>query len=150
MLDQQLARTHFIAPFDGVVVSGDLSQELGSPVERGRILFTVAPLNSYRVAVMVEEQDVFEITPGQTGDLVLSARPEEVLPLTVTSVTPVSTAQDGMNFFRVEANLNAVSTDLRPGMQGVAKINIEQRKLIWIWTHRLVNWLRLWSWSWLA
>jgi multidrug resistance efflux pump len=150
LLDQQLTRTQFVAPFDGVIVSGDLSQELGSPVERGRILFTVAPLNSYRVAVMVEEQDVFEIIPGQIGDLVLSARPEEVLPLTVTSVTPVSTAQDGMNFFRVEANLNAVSTDLRPGMQGVAKINIEQRKLIWIWTHRLVNWLRLWSWSWLA
>jgi hypothetical protein len=35
-------------------------------------------------------------------------------------------------------------------MQGVAKIDIEQRKMIWIWTHSLVDWLRMWTWSWLG
>ena len=150
LLEQQLARTEFTAPFDGVVVSGDLSQELGSPVERGRVLFTVAPLNSYRVVVHVEEQEIFEIANGQRGELVLSARPDEVMALTVENVTPVSTPRDGSNFFRVEASLDAAPQALRPGMQGVAKISIEQRKLIWIWTHRLVDWLRLMFWTWLA
>jgi multidrug efflux pump subunit AcrA (membrane-fusion protein) len=150
LIDEQLARTEFIAPFDGVVVSGDLDQQLGAPVERGRVLFTVAPLNSYRVAVKIDEQEIFELAEGQSGQLVLSAQPDELLPITVTKITPVSTAQDGRNFFRVEANLLGTPDQLRPGMQGVAKIDIEQRKLIWIWTHTLANWLRMRTWSWLG
>jgi hypothetical protein len=30
----------------------------------------------------------------------------------------------------------------------VGKIEIGQRHLVWIWTHRLVNWLRIAVWSW--
>jgi multidrug resistance efflux pump len=150
LLDEQLRRTEFAAPFDGVVVSGDLNQQLGSPVERGRVLFTIAPLNSYRVIVQVDERDIFELSEGQSGQLILSALPNELMPVTVEKITPVSTAQDGRNFFRVEASLQGSSEHLRPGMEGIAKINIEQRKLIWIWTHSLVNWLRVWTWSWLG
>ena len=36
-----------------------------------------------------------------------------------------------------------------PGMQGVAKIHIDERKLVWIWTRSTTDWLRLWLWSWL-
>ncbi len=150
LLDAQLSRTEFVAPFDGVVVSGDLYQQLGAPVERGRVLFTIAPLNSYRVIVQVDEREIFELAEGQTGQLILSALPNELMPVTVEKITPVSTAQDGRNYFRVEASLQGSTEHLRPGMQGIAKINIEQRKLIWIWTHSLVNWLRVWTWSWLG
>lgn len=148
LLKEQLARTELVAPFDGVVVSGDLFQELGSPVERGRVLFTVAPLNSYRVVVQIDEREVFELAEGQTGRLVLSALPDKLMPLTVKKITPVSTAQDGRNYFRVEASLEGGTEHLRPGMQGIAKIDIEPRKLIWIWTHSMADWLRMWTWSW--
>jgi RND family efflux transporter MFP subunit len=150
LLDEQLARTEFIAPFDGVVVSGDLHQQLGAPVERGMVLFTVAPLNAYRVVVQIDERDIFELAVGQTGQLVLSARPGEVIPVTVEKITPVSTARDGRNYFRVEASLEGSPEHLRPGMHGIAKISIEDRRLIWIWTHTLVDWLRLSTWSWLG
>jgi hypothetical protein len=36
---------------------------------------------------------------------------------------------------------------LHPGMEGVAKIEVGSRKLIWIWSRRLVDWLRLWTWA---
>ena len=29
------------------------------------------------------------------------------------------------------------------------KIAVGSRKLIWIWTHPLTDWLRLWAWRWL-
>jgi RND family efflux transporter MFP subunit len=148
LLDARLARTEFIAPFDGVVVSGDLSQQFGSPVERGQVLFEIAPLDSYRVIVAVDEQEISEVAVGQRGQLALSSLPGEVMPLTVEKITPVSTAEEGRNVFRVEATLDASSPHLRPGMQGVGKIEIGQRKLIWIWTYKMVNWLRLWAWSW--
>jgi hypothetical protein len=37
---------------------------------------------------------------------------------------------------------------LRPGMEGIAKIEIDQRPLLWVWTRGLVEWLRLRLWEW--
>ena len=56
---------------------------------------------------------------------------------------------DGANSFRVEASLNDAPDLLRPGMQGVAKINAGQARLIWIWSHEIIDRVRLWLWSWL-
>ena len=63
-------------------------------------------------------------------------------------MTPVATAEDGQNFFRVEARLERPSESLRPGMAGIAKIEVGRRRFFWIWTHGLFDWLRLWAWSW--
>jgi hypothetical protein len=34
-------------------------------------------------------------------------------------------------------------------MEGIGKVDAGERKVIWIWTHHLVDWLRLWTWKWL-
>jgi multidrug resistance efflux pump len=149
LLDDQLARTHVRAPFDGIVVNGDLSQSLGSPVERGQVLFEVAPLDAYRVILQVDERDVADVRPGQRGELVLAGFPSDRMSITLDTVTPVSTARDGRNHFRVEARLQATLDKLRPGMEGVAKIEIDHRRLVWIWTHQVLDWVRLGLWSWL-
>ena len=76
--------------------------------------------------------------------------PGERFALRIRRVTPVNTAKDGRNLFRVEAALEAgAGVRLRPGMEGVGKIEIERRKLVWIWTHSLTDWIRLQIWSWL-
>jgi hypothetical protein len=62
---------------------------------------------------------------------------------------PVSTPGEGKNTFRVEARPAELPERLQPGMEGVAKVKVDRRRLIWIWTHRAVDWLRLTLWSWL-
>lgn len=148
LLNEQLAHTRITAPFDGLIVSGDLSQSLGAPVERGDVLMEVAPLNAYRVVLDVEEGDIFAVREGQQGQLALASVPGTVFPFLVNKITPVSTAAEGRNTFRVEAQLTEGSTTLRPGMDGAGKIVAGQRRLIWIWTHKLTNWLRLVAWRW--
>ena len=148
LLNEQLARTQILAPFDGVIVSGDLTRTLGSPVERGQVLYKIAPLNDYRVVLEVDERDFSDVVLGQTGYLALAAAPNERIEIIVNKITPVSTAEDGSNFFKVEASLANPPEHLRPGMQGVGKVEVGERKLIWIWTHRIVDWLRLWLWAW--
>ncbi len=148
LVESQLARTNIKAPFRGVVASGDLSQMLGGSVQQGEVLFEVAPLNAYRVILQVDEHDIDDIHVGQHGTLVLSSLPDEHLPFVVSKVTPVATAKDGANRFRVEAALEHVSPRLRPGMEGVGKIDVGERKLISIWTHGLRQWLRLKLWQW--
>ncbi len=43
--------------------------------------------------------------------------------------------------------MDRTSDLFRPGMEGVAKIDIDRRRLAWIWGHRLTDWLRLALWS---
>jgi RND family efflux transporter MFP subunit len=147
LVEEHLARTQVSAPLDGIVINGDLSQSLGAPVERGDALFEIAPLDSYRVMLEVDETQVGELEPGQAGRLALAGFPADYLSFVVERITPISTAADGRNYFTVEASLDNTPELLRPGMQGVGKIDIGTRKLVWIWTHRLVDWFRLWSWS---
>ena len=148
LVSEQIARTRGIAPFDGVVVSGDLSDQLGAPVERGQVLFRIAPLDQYRVAMRVAETDVSAVRVGQRGQLVLAANPNETLTIEISSITPVSEVVSGRNTFRLEATLGSTPDFLRPGMQGAARIEIGERRLGWIWTHELVQWLTLKLWSW--
>ena len=149
LLDEQLVRTRIIAPFDGLIISGDLSQSLGSPVERGQVLFEVTPLDEYRVIAEVDERDIGQIFVGQQSDLMLSSMPGEIFAFVGEKITPVSTAQEGRNYFRVEGRLEQASERLRPGMEGVGKIAVDRRKLIWVWTHEAIDWIRLQLWRWL-
>lgn len=149
LLDEQLAHTRVTAPFDGIVVSGDWSQSLGSPVEKGKVLFEIAPLDSYRVVLEVDERDIADVRVGQPGHLLLSAFPSDPVEVVVAKVTPVSTAKEGRNFFRVEATLDQPHYRLHPAMEGAGKIEIDRRLLVWIWTHQVVDWIRLTLWTWL-
>jgi multidrug resistance efflux pump len=58
LVEDRLGRTKVTAPFAGVVVSGDLTQMLGAPVEQGQVLFEVAPLEHYRLVLQIDERDV--------------------------------------------------------------------------------------------
>jgi len=147
LIDELLERTRLVAPFDGIVAKGDLSQKLGSPVVRGDVLFEIAPLDQYRIILEVDDRNISYVSSGQRGELTLSALPNRALPLVIERVTPVATSDDARTFFRVEAALEASLATLRPGMEGVGKIDAGRRSLLWIWTHSLVDWLRLWAWS---
>lgn len=144
---EKLGRVKVVAPFDGIVVRGDLSQQIGSPVELGKVLFEVSPLAAWRVIVKVDERDISHVREGMSGHLILTSLPAESYPLAVSRVTPVATAEDGRNYFRVETSLTGATPALRPNMEGVAKILAGQRSVLWIWTHRLTDWLRVTSWK---
>jgi RND family efflux transporter MFP subunit len=144
-----LAKTHLLAPFDGVVIEGNLEQMLGTPIERGDGLFKIAPLAGYRIILKVNESDIAHIQKGQQGGLLLSSLPNSHLQLTVENITAVSKADNGENIFRVEASLLNTPDILRPGMQGLGKINTGRASLLWIWTHKIKDAISLWLWSWL-
>ncbi len=145
----KLARADIRAPVDGVVISGDFSQKLGSPVQQGAVLFEIAPLSDYRVVLKVDERDMRYVEKGESGLLLLSGRAEEGLPFTVATLTSVADVSEGRNVFRVEGKLDDTVTGIRPGMEGVAKVAIDSRPLLWIWTRRLIEWGQTFAWRWL-
>ena len=148
LVNQQLARMRLTAPFDGVIIKGDLRQSLGAPVQRGEVLLTVAPSAEFRLILEVDERDVGRVRPGQKGTLVLASMSDKTWPFVVERLTPVAVTKDGHNLFEIEAKLATVSPALQPGLEGVAKIEMEDETLAWILTHRLFDWLRVTLWTW--
>lgn len=148
LLEQQLAETRIRAPFSGLLISGDLTRSLGSPVSQGQVLFQIAPIGAYRVRLMVDEQDLPNLRVGQAGRLSLRGLSMPPMPIHVTKITAISRPLKGRNVFDVESLLDETPADLRPGMAGIAKIDIARRRLIWIWTHRFVHWARRGLWLW--
>lgn len=149
MLDEQLERTRITAPFDGVIVSGDLSQSVGTTVDRGQELFRIAPLDAYRVILEVDEADIDDIRPGLEGALRITSVPDAPLSYVVDRVTPIAEQAEGRNFFRVEATLGERLDFVRPGMSGIAKTRVDERLLVRIWTGRAIDWLKLKLWKWM-
>jgi multidrug efflux pump subunit AcrA (membrane-fusion protein) len=148
LVDEHISRARLTAPFNGLVVSGDLSQAIGATVQRGQVLFEIAPLDSYRVMLDVDETQIGDVSIGQSGRLVVSSLPNETIPVAVAKITPVAKAHDGRNFFRVEARLTGAAPQLRPGMRGAAKLNVDERRVAWIWSRSFVDWARLFAWRW--
>jgi hypothetical protein len=96
----------------------------------------------------VDERDVAYVATEQRGAVVLASLPQATHKFTVSKVTPVSSSEEGTTYFLVEATLDEAMASLRPGMEGVGKIDIAEARRIWIVTRRMTDWLRLWVWAW--
>jgi hypothetical protein len=147
LVESRLARATIYPPFDGLVISGDLSQRLGSAVSKGEQLFQVSPLNAFRVILLVPENRIADVQIGQQGSLFLSALPQQPISFTIDRLTPVISDVDGGSYFNVEASVLAGDIALQPGMEGIGKVVIGERKYADIWSRSFLEWLRLKLWA---
>jgi hypothetical protein len=149
---RELGRTRVEAPMDALVLDGDLTRSVGMPVRRGDTLMRLTPDQAPRVVIEIDERDIDAVQPGQPARLALSALPWDTLALQVERVQPAARSVEGANVFEVEARLQpgteAGPSALRPGLTGVARIEVgQQRRLVTIGT-RVADWLRLQWWRW--
>lgn len=147
LLNRKMARTVIKSPINGVIVSGDWQQKIGTPVEEGAELFQVADVASYRVILHVPDKDMDRLQIGEMGKMKLTSLPDQTFDFTVRRLTAVAEVKDGENGFSVEASLNATPPQINPGMQGVGKVMVGQTNLITLWTRSLIDWVRLKLWS---
>jgi len=147
LAEHELERTRLRAPFDGVVIQGDLAQSIGAPVKRGQTLLTVAPGRALKVVIEVDEQDALLPAVGQKARVLFAADGQATQSFTIGRVSPVAVTLDGRNVFEVEGTLadNAQATQgLRPGQRGVARIELGRQMQARSWWLRLSNaWRRL-------
>ena len=139
-----------MAPVDGIVIKGDLTQSLGAPVELGDTLLEIAPSSGYKVYLLIPESDIHHVEIGQTGRLTLRSNPGNNIPIIVTNIHPVAVGQNGINHFRIEANFNLDGESIRPGQTGIAKLTGGDTNLLWSLSNRLVTWVRLRIWEWIG
>ncbi|MDP3083215.1 MAG: HlyD family efflux transporter periplasmic adaptor subunit, partial [Rubrivivax sp.] len=150
LVDEQLGRGRLSAPFDALVIQGDLAQSIGAPVRQGDTLLTLATTGRYRVIVEIDETDIARVQPGAQGHLALSSLPWAREALVVERVAPLAKAVDGRNVFEVEARLLAPPAELRPGLLGRAEFGVGRMPPLWAWSRHALERVRLAYWTWLG
>ncbi|HOX01112.1 MAG TPA: efflux RND transporter periplasmic adaptor subunit [Candidatus Paceibacterota bacterium] len=135
------------APFEGVVIEGDLRQRVGAPVRQGEALFKLARIDTLYVEAEINERDAHEILSRSEGEIAFVSQPKLRFPVRVTRVEPAAVPKEKENVFIVRAGfVREAQPWWRPGMSGVCKIDVDQRTLFWILTHRTADFLQLLFW----
>lgn len=143
----RLERAAIRAAFDSVVIEGDLRQRIGAPVKQGDALFKVARTDRLYVEAEINERDVHEIGSQTAGEIAFVAQPRLKFPLRIVRLEPAAVPKEKVNVFLLRgAFAGPPQPWWRPGMSGVCKIDVGQRTLFWILTHRTVDFLRLLLW----
>jgi len=145
-VEHQIGEAALVAPTSGVIVTGDLERVVGAPVSIGDVLFEVAPLDALLADVFIEEDQIADVSVGSIGSFASAARPDVRIPLRIERIDPIAELREGRNVFRARAALNERPEWLRPGMEGIAKLDAGTRPYPWIWTRRIVNWVRMKLW----
>jgi len=146
LLEYQISQASLISPLSGIVVKGDLKREIGAPVKVGDVLFEVCPLEALRAQLMVPEDDVYDIKVGQEGYLATASYPGHQIKFVVERINPIAEVVNQRNIFKVRVQLLETHSWMRPGMEGVAKVSVSKRPYAWIWTRKIVNWIRMQLW----
>ncbi len=146
LLTHRIAQARILSPVTGTLVTGDLKRQIGAPVQTGQILFEVAPLDSLRAELYVAEDEVFDIAVGLEGELATATYPSEYIRFVVERINPAAEVVNNHNVFKVRARLLESRSWMRPGMEGVAKVAVEKRPYAWIWSRKVVNWVRMKLW----
>ncbi|MDD5029692.1 MAG: efflux RND transporter periplasmic adaptor subunit [Rhodoferax sp.] len=136
------------APFEGVIVEGEKKDLLGAPVKKGDRIFRLAKVEGLYITLMVSERDMRHLAPQASGEVALLSHPDVNIAMRISSVIPVAQVkgQDGNQFMVKAELLQAPQAWWRPGMTGLARIDVGDKNIAWILTHRLVERLRLMLW----
>ena len=127
-----LNKTRFIAPFDGVVSALNVEQGeivvLGTMNNPGTQIMVVSDLSRMLVRADVDEADVVDIRPGQKAKITVDALPDTSFPGTVTEIgntakRTLTGGSEGQTNFEVQVVFDHSVPQVRPGM--TADVQIE-------------------------
>ena len=133
------------SPVDGVVIAGELKRAQGMPLEIGRSLFEVAPLNSLIAEVAIPEDDIRYVEPGMKTKMRINSLPFESWHGTIETVHPAAEILNDDNVFVAKVNLANDSGKLKPGMRGHAKVSTIWRPIAWNYLHKPVAHVLRWG-----
>ncbi|SFL13546.1 efflux RND transporter periplasmic adaptor subunit [Falsiroseomonas stagni] len=145
-IDFRISAAEVRSPIDGLVVEGDLPQQLGAPLRRGEPGFRVAGREGIYVDILVHESDISLIHPGTTGEVALVGQPAIATAIRVSHIVPMASLQGGENAITVRGQVDSAEGWWRPGMTGIARLDAGQRPVWWLATRRLLDFARIQLW----
>jgi hypothetical protein len=142
----QIDQGHIRAALDGQILRGEWEDKEGARVSKGDVLMEMAEKSNLRAELAVNERDVNDVKVGSVGELATNTQPGKSHKFKVELVPAQGEPSEGTNVFKVKVALDKIDPYWQPGLIGEARVDVEPRRLIWIWTHRLVDFVRLKLW----
>lgn len=142
----RLERAVLRAPFDGVVVQGDFRDRVGARINQGDQLLLISELEGLYADIRLPERDIDLIDDSRKARLVFASRPDLEFAADVEVISPAAYPDEEGTAFSLRARVVEDADWLRPGMTGVARVNSEDRTLLWRATHRIIDFIRLKFW----
>lgn len=125
------------APEEGIILTEQIDTLIGKRFKAGEALCSIAPSKSLLMDIFVQESDVGFVKAGAPAEVFFNFKPGESYPLKVKSIAPAAEAKERMgNVFRVRATFESRPPDIRPGMQGIARISTEEAPLWFVLSRR--------------
>ncbi|MBO6512789.1 MAG: HlyD family efflux transporter periplasmic adaptor subunit [Phycisphaerales bacterium] len=146
LLKNQIVDSVIKAPYAGVVMAPELSELTGRIVSTGQPIASVAQDGSMSIELRVPPDRVTDLIEGNRLRFASHARPELPGFSTLGELTPASVQREGQSVFIAEATLPEDQSWLRPGMSGVAQVEVGERTNWWLAVHRIVDAARLRFW----
>jgi len=129
-----LNKTRFVAPFDGVVSALDVEKGeivmIGTMNNPGTQILVVSDLSRMLVRADVDEADIVDIHLGQKAKIKVDALPDTTFPGTVTEIgntakRSITGGAEGQTNFEVQVVFDQTVPEVRPGM--TADVEIDTR-----------------------
>lgn len=143
---QRIARATVVAPFDAVVVGGDLRSAVGSILALGDPLYELARDEDWMLEIDLPQHTLDEASGATTGAFSSFANPQDRHSVEIARVRPAAEHREQRIVFVAEARLAHDEGFVRPGMEGVVSLEVGRRPVWWILSHRAIDYLRSHFW----
>ena len=152
LLELKINQSVIRAGTTGYIVSKDINQMIGAPVSKGDLLFEIVPGSNHEAELYVPEDQINDLEKAMAekklvvGELAVHGYPDRKIEFEILSVSPVAEVKDNENCFKVTCKVRSGEKWLKQGMEGVARIELREELYAWIWTRKLVNFVRMQLW----
>ncbi len=136
MLQERIANLEIKSPIDGVVLSGDPRKLEGARLTLGQTLFETGPLDRMLVEILVPQDEVDHVKPGQMARIRFDAMPHRHFAAEIERVSPSAETRNQGSVFVAEVSLDNPNGTLRPGMEGRTRVATSRRPILWCLFHK--------------
>lgn len=142
-LDQaeaELDKAVITASFDGVVADIYIKegQQLSAMTYTSPAICLIDP-SEIKLSGVIDEMDVSKVKLGQEATITLDALPDKEVKGRVTFISPASTAQAGVVFYKTTIILENPDEELKDGMSANAEIVIEEHDGVLLIQNRAIQ-----------
>lgn len=149
LAQRELEQTLIVARMEGLVIEGDLRQRLGARVTFGEELLRIAPRQGIELKLSVRNRDGDHLAEDLVGYIRLDAAPDEVMLVRVTRIKPGAETIDGELRFVAFGELQSVSSNIKNGMQGTARISLGRAPIYEVWLKPIAETIYMFFWRWI-
>lgn len=125
------------APETGIILTDQIHTLIGKRFKAGEALCSIAPSRFLSMDIFVRESDIAFVKKGQLAEVFFNFMPGEGHELKVKRIAPSAVAKERLgNVFTVEATFESRPPNIKPGMQGIARITTEKASLWFVLSRR--------------